>query len=752
MMKTKHDRLNKFLLILSITISVLFVSAIGFITMLYNKYDLNVEKLTSLNNGIRVYSSTGNESTLYNTNRSIVDIDELPAYVKDAFISVEDKNFYEHNGYDIKRIIKSAWVNITSRTKSQGASTISQQLIKNALLSNEKTYSRKIQEIVLAIKMEKQFSKDEILEMYLNTIYFGSNAYGLENASKIYFNKSAKDLNINEACCLAGLIKSPAYYSPVTHYERSIERKNLVAERMLANDRISQNEFNAILESELILDNENGTDNSYEKEAIYEACRLLNVTERDLINKQYEIVTFKADNIQNKVVEHNKNVISSAETATKTNLDSLSIVANNDGHVLAYYANSKYDLHDLRRQPASTLKPFAVYLPCIMHNILSPASLILDEPINYNGFSPNNADKKFHGYVSTRKALSESLNIPAVKALEYVGVKKSRAVLEDFGINISNSDLNLSLALGALKNGVKINDLMQAYITLANQGDYTNLCFVKKILDKNGNEVYAHSNFKTKVATKEDCFLINDILKDCAKTGTAKRLESLNLPIASKTGTAGSNFGNTDLYNISYSSEHTVLTWVADIDNCYISPTLLSSSQPTEINKRIIGDLYQEHSPEDFEIPSQIKKYAYDSVEADKNHIICYPNHSFARYISYDYFKPINAPIQYGNNEFDFSVEMDRSGALIKFDAKKHLKYLVYKQTDKDLVLLKTIQEQNIFVELLDHDVFRFETIKYYIKDENGNNIGEMKQIKPQEFLINELNNEISSSKKKWLV
>lgn len=240
MSKTKKSKLKKALLIISIFIIVLFLSCVAFVTIVYNKYDLDINKLTSLNNGVRVYSASGQDNTLYNTNRSIITIDSLPEYVKNAFIDTEDKRFYSHNGYDIKRIIKAGFVNMTTNSKSQGASTISQQLIKNALLSNEKTYSRKIKEIVLSIKMEKNFTKDEILEMYLNTIYFGSNAYGIENASKVYFNKSANDLTINEACCLAGVIKSPNTYSPKTNYEKSVNRKNLVANAMYEAGHITE--------------------------------------------------------------------------------------------------------------------------------------------------------------------------------------------------------------------------------------------------------------------------------------------------------------------------------------------------------------------------------------------------------------------------------------------------------------------------------------------------------------------------------
>lgn len=752
MIKRERKHLKLFLM-LAIILSCLFLLFLGVITFLYNKYYLDVNKLTSVNNGIKVYSATGNDSTLYNTNRSIIEIEDLPPHVKNAFIAIEDKNFYSHKGYDLKRILKSTYINFTSQSKSQGASTISQQLIKNALLSNEKTYSRKIQEIILSIKMEKKFSKDDILEMYLNTIYFGSNAYGIENASKTFFNKSAKDLTINEACCLAGLIKSPKTYSPIYNYSNSIKRKNLVAQYMFKQNKISKSEYEEVINSKIETIYEQENKNCYEKEAIHEACMLLNITERQLINSQYEIITFKQDDLQAKIQDINNTVILNAETNTNSNLDSLTVVTNNTGHVLAYYANSNYDLHDLKRQPASTLKPFAVYLPCFKHNILSPASMVLDEEINYNGFSPQNADKKFHGYVSVRDALANSLNVPAVKALDYLGLKKSKETLTNFGINIANSDMNLSLALGAVKNGVKLMDLLAAYNTLANNGYYYNLCFVNKILDNRGNIIYSHENYGSFAMDPESCFLTTDILLDSAKYGTAKRLESLNLPVASKTGTASTNLGNTDLYNFAYTSEHSMFTWIANVDDKILDSTLLSAAQPTEINKQILSYIYNNCKPSNFEVPEGVVRCGFDINEQTYNHIIVEPNHNVDRYIDYDYFKLENRPKKLEkSNDIGFNVSIDKSGVTISFNAKIFNDYYVYKETNKAKALLKLIDNKDGIVVIKDNEVFNYEYINYFISDSDDNLLGEVIQIKPKEFIINLLNNEVLFNKKKWAV
>lgn len=752
MKNLKHKKSMKILLIIAIIISFLFLAFAITVSIIYNKYDLDINKLTNLNNGVKVYSSTGMDNTLYNTNRSIVEIESLPEYVKDAFIDIEDKRFYSHNGYDLKRIIKAGMVNLMNQSKSQGASTISQQLIKNALLSNEKTYSRKIQEIVLSIKMEKEFSKDEILEMYLNTIYFGSNAYGIENASKIYFNKSAKDLTINEACCLAGIIKSPLRYSPRTNYENSIERKNFVAKTMYQAGSISEQEYKEVLSSPIKLSTYNELDHSYEEEAIFEACKLLNISERELINKEYQIVTFKDDELQKEVIRINNSQLNVSENETGANLDSLSIVADNSGKVLSYFANSNYNLHNLRRQPASTLKPFSVYLPCIIHNILTPATYILDEKINYNGFSPNNADKTFHGYITTRYALSHSLNVPSVKALEYLGFNNSRDCLSDVNILIEKSDLNLNLALGSLKNGVQLTDLLSAYLTLANMGQYHSLSFVDKILDKDGNIVYEYTDYSEDVFNEGDCFIINDILKDSATSGTSKRLNSLNLPVASKTGTAYNGEKNTDLYNIAYTSEHTMLTWIADLRKNYLPDSLLSSVEPTEINKNILKYLYSKCAPADFKKPENVEYLPYDVLEAKENHRIVSPTTNLDRYIAYDYFKTDNRPIEINNtNNLYLEIELDKVGANISFSTKKNKEYKLYKKTKNGEEIIAHISEQSETINITDSNIFKFNEISYYLMDEQNNKSDEV-VIKPKDYLMNLLDSELTKNKRKWYV
>lgn len=746
----KHKKLHKFLLCFSICFVVLFASAFLFFITLYKTYDLDVSRLTSVNNGIRVYSATGQDNTLYNSNRSIVEINNLPDYVLKAFIDIEDKRFYKHSGFDLKRIAKASFVNLTSKSKSQGASTISQQLIKNALLSNEKTYERKMKEIILSIKMEKQFTKNEILEMYLNTIYFGQNAYGIENASRVYFGKSAKDLTLNEACCLAGLIKSPTKYSPKNNLNNAIARRNLVAKNMLSQKDITQQDYEELIKTDILTVDSTEIDSSYEREAIFEACKLLNISERELINRDYEIITNKQDGLQKNLIEINKNIISSAENCYNQTLDSISIIANNDGKIEAYYVNSNYNLHNMKRQPASLLKPLAVYLPCFTHNILSPSTQILDEPIDYNGFKPNNAGGGYNGYISTREAIAKSLNIPAVKALDYVGIDKSKQMLADLGINLEQTDANLSLALGCVTSGVGLMQMLNAYTTIANQGVFKPLSFINKIVDKNGKIIYSSQEYSQRIVDEASCFLLTNCLTETTKTGTAKRLNELAFEVASKTGTAFNGKSNTDLYNVAYTTEHSVLTWLSNIKDNELNVNLHSSAQPTEINKQILNKLYATHKPNNFVIPENIVKLPYDLNEYELNHTLVAPSSQLDKYIAYDYFKTENRPIEQTQSNAELIVNLNKTGSYLYFEAQKYNNYVILKTADKVESILENICEKSGNVEIYDNNIFKYNEIIYTLME--NDKIITTAKIRPKDYLINLIESQMLNGKSKWFV
>lgn len=289
-----------FLIILTIIILSALIGLGFYVSSVYinaKSIEINKEVLTSPSLSIEIYDNENKPIKEDNEiNKAYAKINTLSNETKNAFISIEDKNFYNHHGINYKRIAKAMLNNIKSRKLKEGASTITQQLVKNTQLTSEKTFERKIKEVALAQKIENMFSKDEILELYLNVIYFGNNCYGIESASNYYFNKSAKDLNVEEAAMLAGMIKSPAKYSPIKNYENCLKRRNLVLNEMNKDGNLSIEKYNKAKNSEILLNlntEKKNKLNSYSQMAIDEAEQILGIPSRQIALNGYKIYTYQ---------------------------------------------------------------------------------------------------------------------------------------------------------------------------------------------------------------------------------------------------------------------------------------------------------------------------------------------------------------------------------------------------------------------------------------------------------------------------
>lgn len=752
MFKVKRLNLKKILLAISIIFASMFLLLLGVITIFYITTPLDKSKLTSTNIGVEIYDTTPTTNQVYySSDKKIIDASNLQEHTLNAFISIEDKRFYNHNGYDLKRVAKAILVNLKNQSKSQGASTITQQLVKNTLLNSEKTYSRKFKEIMLAVKTEKNFSKQEILNMYLNSIYFGSNAYGIESASNLYFSKSASDLDINQSAILAGIIKSPVYYSPINYPDKCFKRKNIVLEQMYENGYISFEEYKENINKPIDVNfQKNNYDNSYNQQVILEACELLNITEKELLRKELKIYTYLDSDIQNQVEQSLK--------SSNFEQDKLSLVADNNGRVLAYCGDSYFNLSKMKRNPASTLKPLIVYLPAIAENIISPITPILDQPLE-EGYSPKNAGDRYMDWISVRDALSHSSNVCAVKVLNEIGLEKA----SEYGIklNLFNSyQTNPSIALGDIDGGVSIINLARAYCTLQNNGIDKGITFIDKIEDKNGKIIYQNQGYSQKLFNEEDCMLINDMLVSCASNGTAKRLKELPFEVASKTGTAVNNGKNTDLWNIAYTPEHLCLTWCGDATSKGLEQNSSSSFYPTMINKNILSHIYSNHLPKKFELNNNIVKVAIDSIEYDNNHIVTLaPDNAMERYMIYDLFKVDNMPSEisptYLEPEFNLKVDLTNSGTKISLDYNPIYDYEIYALSNNQIRLVGNYEN-----EIYDDKVFSYDSIQYYAvaknKYTNKQFISDKININPEEFLVDQLNQNYVSrnrqTKSKWYV
>lgn len=652
---------------------------------------LNEDILSSPYISVQVYDKENKPLKEDNEiNRNFAKIDELSADTKNAFISIEDKSFYSHHGVNYKRIAKAMVNNIKSRSLKEGASTITQQLVKNTQLTSEKTFERKIKEVALAQKIEAKYSKDEILQNYLNIIYFGNNCYGIENAANYYFSKHAKELNLEESAMLAGLIKSPAKYSPIRNKENCINRRNLVLSEMYKDEVISTEDYNKAKNSpiNLSINNERKNKlNSYSQASIDEAEMILGLPARQIALKGYKIYTYQNHDKQ----EALENAINSQNLET----DSAGIVINNSNHSIeAYIGDSIFKILDAKRQPGSCIKPVLVYAPALNEDIIYPCSQILDEKTSISNYTPKNVGNVYRGYVSAREALSKSINIPAVKVLSYLGIDKGKAYAENMGIAFDEKDDSYTLALGGMTYGVNLQQLAGAYSTFANNGYYAAPKFVSFITDKNNRLVYINKP-KAQQVLREDCaYLITDMLRTCATSGTAKKLASLNMDIASKTGTVGKSNSkeNLDAWNISYTKEQTCGIWIGNLDNTPIN--YAGGNQPTEIVKQYFASVKDNST---FTTPESIVEKNIDGTELSENHrIVLANNYIPERYTQKEIFSIFNLPSDVSNKftsmpKTDFNSKVENNKAIISFNAKDYVTYN-FKANDK---VLKSISNKN---------------------------------------------------------
>ncbi len=665
-------------IILSI-LSVILLGGLGlYISSIYlsaSAIELNEEVLSSPSITLQVFDSDNKPIKEENEiNKAYAKLSTLNQHTIDAFLSIEDKDFYKHNGVNYKRILGAMLSNIKSHSFKEGASTITQQLVKNTHLSSEKTLNRKIKEVALAKKLEKAYSKDEILEVYLNVVYFGNNCYGIESASNYYFSKSAKDLSLSESATLAGMLKSPANYSPIKNPKNSFSRRNLVINQMVKDGKISEIEGLKVKEEKiaLMLNKERHNRlNSFSQASIDEAEKIMGLPARQLAINGYKIYTSQNSEKQ-KALEN-------AFAKQNLSCDSAGIVIDNEkGAVVAYVGNSIYKILEARRQPGSCIKPILVYSPALNEDIIYPCTQILDEKVSIGEYSPKNVGDVYRGYVSAREALSKSMNIPAVKVLSYVGIEKAKCYAEDMGISFDEQDDSYTLALGGMTYGVNLLELSGAYSTFANEGRYIQPKFVSYITDKNNKIVYINKHNSSKVLREDSAYLMTDMLKTCASSGTAKRLASLECEIASKTGTVGKSGSkeNLDAWNISYTKAQTCGVWLGELDN---TPILYAGgNQPTEIVKEYFSSIKDDSH---FIKPSSIVEREIDSEELSSSHRIVLANTYIPeRYTQSEVFSTFNLPTEisqkFTSPEKAMIVSRVEDGnAILEFDAKDFMTY-----------------------------------------------------------------------------
>lgn len=741
-------KIVKITIISAVILLVASFIALGFyIASVYSKaarIELDTDKLTSPSLAISVYDNENKDIKEANTyNFKYIKSDSIANDTKEAFISIEDKNFYSHHGVNYKRIAGAMLRNIKSGSLKEGASTITQQLVKNTQLSSEKTFTRKIKEITLSKKVEKTFSKDEILEQYLNIIYFGNNCYGIENAAEFYFSKSAHDLSLAESATLAGIIKSPSKYSPISHPENCVKRRNLVLSEMAKDGKITDAQFQtakvSALELNLNTEKENKL-NSYSQAAIDEAMKILNMPARQIALQGYKIYTYQD--------EKSQDALEKAVALAPEAIDHAGIVIDNQKHaVTAYKGNSAYKILDAKRQPGSLIKPILVYAPAINEDIIYPSTQLLDEKTTIAGYNPKNVGEVYRGYVSAREALAKSINIPAVKVLSYVGIEKAKAYAEEMGINFDESDDSYALALGGMTYGTNLLDLSSAYSTFANNGRYAPAKFISFITDKNDKIVYIHKPEESAVLREDTAFMMNDMLESCAKTGTAKRLAELDKNLAAKTGTVGKKGTklNLDAWNITYTKNTTCGVWLGNLDNTPISAA--GGNAPTEIAKSFFSQIVDDSV---FDKPDSIVDKEIDMTELQENHRVTLAN-TFTpdRFKESEIFSLFNLPeasTKWANLENpDFKSMLDGNKVVVTIDCKNYVNYDIYQGQIREknkVYSLSGKAGKQTFSLSMPNEKEKFYIVSNYVGQDKNENIAEFEVIKLKS----------RTSKEKWYI
>ncbi|RWZ55342.1 PBP1A family penicillin-binding protein [Halobacillus fulvus] len=535
---------------------------------------------------------------IYSQNREMVSIDQVPEHVQEAFVSIEDQRFYSHPGIDLRAITRALYRDIIAMAKVEGGSTITQQVAKNLFLSNDKTWMRKTKEMMAATYLERNYTKDEILELYLNRIYFGEGAYGIQAAAEHYFNRPVSELTVAQGALLAALPKAPNSYSPVNNPEEAMQRRNLVLSEMEQYGTISIEEMKQMqgttLALEMVDEQQGSWSNSYVDLVIDEAADRYHISRDELKRGGYTIVVEMDPEIQQIAAERMKN----GEFIPGSNgpvEGAFTLMDSETGALVAAVGGRDFkhggvNRTQVKKAPASVIKPLAVYGPALMSGDYQPYSVLSDEPQTFaGGYEPSNFDGEFEQQVSMYEALVESKNVPAVSLLEDIGINYSKGYLEELGL--PTEDDGLSIALGGLSYGYTPIQITEAYRSFAAEGKVTDSYTITQILDRDGDVLHEHEPDERQVFDAQTAWYMTEMLQTTASEGTASQ-GNYDKALAGKTGTQQAEEGNKHVWFAGYTPEYVGSLWMGYDD---AGKTVEgSSAYPSRLMKEILSSIDRE--------------------------------------------------------------------------------------------------------------------------------------------------------------
>jgi len=567
--------------------------------------------------------------------------DQIPQVAVDALVSIEDKKFFKHNGIDYKGIARAVVSTIRDKEITQGGSTITQQLARTMFLSNEKTWQRKIEEIYIATELEKKYSKNQILEFYLNNVYFANGYYGIQAAAKGYFSKDVSELDTSEICYLLAIPNSPTYYDPVVNPQNTIDRRNLILQAMKKDGKISESTYQEAVEEKIYLSRSDNLKNNYvetyvyycatqalmevngfefknefeseEEQAAYEAeyDDLYNQYNRSLFTAGYRIYTSIDLEMQEQL---QSSIDTNLEEFTDVNdegiyeLQSAGVCIDNaTGMTTAIVGGRSQDISGYTlnrafqsfRQPGSAIKPLIVYTPAIEMGY-TPDTKVMDVKLEDG---PENATGTYSGEITLREAVAASKNVVAWQIYSEVTPEVGIGRLKDMGFShIVDDDYGMAACLGGLTIGVSPLEMAKAYGTICNDGYLREPTCVLKITDSKGNVLYEAEQEETQVYEENAARTMTDMLQSVLTDGTARGINLGDMPAAGKTGTTNSN---RDGWFVGYTKYYTTSIWVG-YDQPKKVPGLTGASYPAKIWQEYMLAIHEGLVPAEFKKPIEI--------------------------------------------------------------------------------------------------------------------------------------------------
>ncbi len=622
-------------------------AVVGYLLVILNGeriLNANINKL-NLDKASIVVDRNGNEvAKLYNHegNREFAPIAEIPKQVQDAFVATEDKRFYEHNGVDLLGIGRALVKDIIARSAVEGASTITQQLAKNLFLNADKTIFRKGTEASIALALEQKMTKPEILELYLNRIYFGKGQYGIKTAAKYYFDvENLEDLKLWQVATLAGMPKAPNTYNPIRNPEKSMERRAVVLKLMYDQGLITEKEKEDAAKVVYKPSKASKVDDKYLAFLDYvldEAQEKTKLTEEELRSAGYVITTTLDTRAQAIAEKEFANDERFEKSVDEQKVQGAMVILNqHDGSLVAMVGGRDYQAQGWnravkQRQPGSSFKPIIDYGPALDSGNFLPWSTVQDVKQCFGDYCPSNSNRnQYLGAIPMSQAIKESRNVSAVWLLNEIGIGKGLEFAKRLGIELGPEDRNLSIALGGLTNGVTPLQMARAYSAFANGGKLYEPHSIVKIVDINGKPVYEFDEKPEQVMKEDTAFYMTELLKGVVqKGGTGTRAAISGRTVVGKTGTTQAGIPNLktsknrDVWFVGYTPELTAAVWFGydKTDKNHLLDG--SSGQTASMFSAVMSQVLENYKKKSFPVPSNVKEEEEQKLDAVSGLMVAY--------------------------------------------------------------------------------------------------------------------------------